>query len=866
MQRSVTILLAALFCLPGLSCGRSAGERPKELVVWGALGGGGSRGLEAAFSQFEKEHPGWVIVTSSGGSFGQATQKLMCGIAGGSPPDTLVQDRFSIGEWVARGAFMPLDEFIKESLDQERWADAVRSALDAGETLEAARSLAPLIGALQQLGPSRQLSLARTIQEGISDGRPLAQLQPLARELVSLCQGIHPQWYYKGCWEEASAGEGAERRVYGIPNVTDDRALYYNEDLLERAGPPCVDENGKARPPANWDELKAYAVKLTERDESGHIVRLGFAPNVGNASLYMYGWLNGGEFMSADGRTCTLDNPNVVEALQWMVGVCDALGGVQKIQSFATTLRGYGEFEPLITGQVVMMIYTSGLLNRIANYAPNLRFNVAPPPPGPKGDKPITWSGGWCWPIPTGARHQRMAFELIRFLMTDRIWKLQNVVEARYAASRGRCYVPEIAALPHINQMTYDMLIRDNPDVPRRVKKSFLLFTDLMKVSKFRPLTPVGQLLSDEIWRADEKAVRHTYSPAEALERGRRRVQEQLDFIYEQRDYPRVNWSYPLAIVGLLAVVGAGFIYLRFGRRKLARRMLRPESVAGYACASPWVIGFMALTAGPIVVSIIFSFCRYDVLHPAEFVGLENYRRLLWEDPLFWKSLANTTYMMLAIPIGMAVGLGVAMLLNTKVRGMQIYRTVFYLPAIVPAVASSILWIWILNPEIGLINSFLKMLGWSDPPKWLLSSSWLLGSKAAIILMGLWGAGAGMIIWLAGLKGVPQHLYEAADIDGAGPWGKFLHVTLPMLTPYIFFNMIMGIIGTLQVFTQAYIMTRGGPDDSTMFYVYYLFNNAFQYFKMGYASALAWILFLIILTLTLIQVKLAPKWVHYEAE
>ena len=180
-----------------------------------------------------------------------------------------------------------------------------------------------------------------------------------------------------------------------------------------------------------------------------------------------------------------------------------------------------------------------------------------------------------------------------------------------------------------------------------------------------------------------------------------------------------------------------------------------------------------------------------------------------------------------------------------------------------PAVASAILWIWVLNPEIGLVNSTLRLLGVSDPPKWLQSPDWWTGSKTAIILMGLWSAGAGMIIWLGGLKGIPRQLYEAAEIDGASTWRKFRHVTLPMLTPYIFFNLVMGIIGTLQIFAQAFIMTSGGPNDSTLFYAYYLFNNAFRYFKMGYASAQAWLLFVVVLVLTLVQWRLSKKWVHY---
>jgi multiple sugar transport system permease protein len=218
--------------------------------------------------------------------------------------------------------------------------------------------------------------------------------------------------------------------------------------------------------------------------------------------------------------------------------------------------------------------------------------------------------------------------------------------------------------------------------------------------------------------------------------------------------------------------------------------------------------------------------------------------------------------MILEVPLGMGVGLAVALLLNAKLKGMAVYRTIFYLPAVVPLVASAIMWIWILQPSSGLINTVLRTFG-IEGPLWLQSPVW---SKPSIILMGLWGAGSGMVIWLAGLQGIPEVLYEAAEVDGAGWWPKFLHVTLPMLSPYVFYNLVMGIIGTFQIFTKAYIMTQGGPVDSTLFYVYYLFNNAFRYFRMGYASAMAWILFIIILIFTLIQTKLSRTWVYYEEE
>ena len=864
-RRPVISLLLALLCLAAAPLEAPASEPDKELILWGV---GRRPGLDAAFRLFEAEHPGWTIITSAGATAGRMDpQKLMCAIAGGDPPDTLIQDRFSVGEWAVRDAFLALDELLRESIRQEQWATAARDALRAGRAAEAVAPLRELIAALEPLGPSRQLAVARQLAKAVSRDRPAGEVASDADALVELCQGIRGETFYRACWQEACFGEGEARRVYAVPNTTDDRALYYNTDLLERAG--LVDERGKARPPRDWEELKDYAVKLTERDARGGMTQLGFAPNYGNSWLYIYGWLNGGTFMSDDGRTCTLNDPRIVEALEFMVDVYDALGGVQQVNAFQSTFQS-GEFDPFLTGKVAMKIDGDWFQNTIANNAPNLRFGVVPAP-APTGRESVTWSGGFSWVIPSGAANPRIAFELIRFLNTDRIWMLRNVVESKYSASRGRAYVPQMAPLPHINQMVYERFVRDNPNLADRIKTHFLLFADLMKTSRFRPVTPAGQLLWDEHVRAFEKAVAHTYTPQEALDRGTRNVQQQLDILYEKTVYPKVNWLYPILTVAGLLAAGGAFVYFRFGRRNLLRRAVHPESLAGYTCASPWLIGFCVLTAGPIVISILYSFCRYDVLHEAEFVGLDNYRRLLFDDPLFWKSLANTGFMMLGIPLGMAVGLGVAMLLNTKVRGMQIYRTIFYLPAIVPAVASSILWIWVLNPQSGLINSFLKMLGVTDLPGWLTiadftADGWRLGAKSAIIVMGLWGAGAGMIIWLAGLKGIPQHLYEAAEIDGAGPWKRFRHVTLPMLSPYIFFNLIMGIIGTLQIFAQAYIMTGGGPDDSTMYYAYYLFNNAFRYFKMGYASALAWILFLIILALTLIQLKLAPRWVHYESE
>ncbi len=284
------------------------------------------------------------------------------------------------------------------------------------------------------------------------------------------------------------------------------------------------------------------------------------------------------------------------------------------------------------------------------------------------------------------------------------------------------------------------------------------------------------------------------------------------------------------------------------------------KNLVGYAFISPWLIGFCLFTAFPFLASIYFSFTRYNVVSPPVWVGTANYQVLLTSDPLFWKSLKVTLYYAaLAIPLGVVAGVSLALLLNLEVKGMSVFRTIFFLPSIVPSVASSVVFMWILNPQMGLINGLLRRFGILGPA-WLQDTDWALRS---IVFMSLWGVGGSMVIYLAGLKEIPAHLYEAAMIDGATTFHRMRHITLPMLTPVIFFNLVMGIIGTFQVFTEAYIMTQGGPEDSTLFYALYLFQRAWRYLDMGYASAMAWILFIVIMTVTGIVYRSQKRWVHY---
>lgn len=295
----------------------------------------------------------------------------------------------------------------------------------------------------------------------------------------------------------------------------------------------------------------------------------------------------------------------------------------------------------------------------------------------------------------------------------------------------------------------------------------------------------------------------------------------------------------------------------------------RRDAWEGYLFVSPWLVGFLVFTAGPMVVSLVMSFSAWDGITPISrirWVGTENYGTLLSGDPRFGKALANTIlYVLGAVPFGTLNALGMALLLNQEVRGQAVFRTLFYLPSVVSGVATSMMWMWLYNPSFGPINDALARMGVPQEhlPGWLTDPAWAL---PALIFMSFWGVGNSMLIYLAGLQGVPQSLYEAADLDGASSWMRFRNVTLPMLTPTLLFNLVMGIIGSFQTFTQAFIMTNGGPQDATLFYVLYLYQKAFQQFKMGYASAMAWILFAIVLSLTLTLLRSSRRWVYYEGE
>ena len=820
--------------------------------------------LAPVLRKFEAENPQYKVIYSvpvTKDLQGDA-QRLLCAVAGGVPPDVVYFDRFAIGEWAAKGAFEDLTPW----LDKQDKNDPYYINLDD---------------------------------------------------------------YYKFAVEEASyarPGSGDEPHIFGLPQGVDFRMLYMNVDLLKQEG--FEDEAGNVIPPKNWEELKRYAVELSEfkdpNDKSKGMTRLGFGPNEGNSWLYLYAWQSGGEFLNKERTEITMTSPEVSKALKYMTDVYDSVGGFNNVQAFTSSFQDEGAQDPFFVDQIAMKIDGQWAMDFIADYKKDMNFAVvAPPMPQSeldKGRQPLTWSGGFAYIMPSTSQNKEGAFKLMQFLLSD---ETLNFMEEEYKQgkeSQGKLYLPRGSAKRKLFEEVIQREVFDNPDIPKAFKDAYREMKKIGPNTYIRPVTPVGQMLwnkhiqgyelavahsktiqeqtdkelAEEISRrenagetltaTDKKELRGLIEARVAMTKVEAEVQDQLDGILSPDKGRKVNWT-PYAIGYFVLILIPFFaIYYRAKKAKAGNSLQYNSKEVGWAMlfAAPWFIGMAVFIAGPILFSIVISFTSWDVLNDAHYVGTANYERLA-SDEMFSTSLGNTLFMLLRVPISMAIGLMIAMMMNRAMRGIGTYRTIFYLPAIMPVVASAYLWIWLLNPQTGPINQGLEWLfdtalfewiesvfmtdengvvGDLTAPQWFQDKLW---SKPAMIIMNVWTAGSGMIIWLAGLQAIPKDLYEAARIDGANSWQRFWKITIPMLTPYILFNLIMGTIGTLQIFNEAFIMTQGGPENSTTFYAYYLFQQSFQYFRMGYASAMAWVLFMIVLALTVLKLWSSKKWVHYQS-
>jgi len=303
---------------------------------------------------------------------------------------------------------------------------------------------------------------------------------------------------------------------------------------------------------------------------------------------------------------------------------------------------------------------------------------------------------------------------------------------------------------------------------------------------------------------------------------------------------------------------------LTIRKRRWWQTLTGREALAGYAGISPWLVGFLVFQIVPLLFSAYYSLTEFNILSSPRFVGLDNYVKMFTDDRLFWHSLKVTViYTMVTVPLSIIIGYGLALLLNQKVKGLSFWRTAFYLPAVVPSLATAYLFSYVFQRRFGLIDSVLTTIGIRNPPHWLGDPDWAL---LTLVIMSLWSAGSGLILYLSALQGVPTSLYDSAKVDGANAWMRFRYVTLPMTSPVILFTFVMGVIGSFQVFTSAFIVTQGGPVNATLFYVLYLYRLGWRRMQMGYAAALAWVLFIIMLGLTILVLRMSRRWVYYEGE
>ncbi len=912
------------------------GDGIREITYW--LHGGVAGTYRDAIDEFErrcarKGTPCRVITGNAAiRNAVDDPQRFLTGVAGGAPPDVIFFNRYAIVQWAVRGAFQPLNDFIEEDKRtlarlQADLANA-RERRDRAETARLERQIADHKAMMidpsdfyencwrESLHGGKQYGIANsTDSRGLYyNGDLLIQAgfvykvdDPEVRAgTAKVGDARPPKTWEETCHKRCDARDGV---------VTEGRSLTSAlVDFVEAGVVPgdhvCLDPSGApqlarvtavephrltletvSNPPRNGKDVwfkvydgSGYALRLTRWDRRGRLRVVGWAPQWGNSWLYLFGWQNGGRFLSEDGKTITLNDPRIAEALQWMVDCYDALGGYRTVSAFQARMQG-GSLDPFLTGKVAMKVDGNYFAALMAMYKRGMNFGTAPAPMPARalteGRRPVSWMAGWAYAIPSTApkENQRLGWEFIKWMVSWEANRMQLDIVQDLRHAKGQLFFPPVHPKRLVCERFYKRYLHDRPDIPKRFHDAYDTFKELLRHAHHLPFTPAGNRLWTEHRRAMERSLNHDPAyptPKAALDYGTRVVQGDLDQILAPPSGKKVNWHWLIALYVGFVVVVAGGVYLHHTRRYKSKGFWRREWWAGLACASPWILGFLVFTAGPILFSILMSLSDYDVINDARWCGLGNYREA-FADPLFGKSLYNTVYMVIGVPLGLIVGLAMAILLDSGVRGLSAYRTVYYLPAIVPAVASSVLWIWVFHPSEGMINSLFDATGINTALQWLGVSKWLgvgvpinwLGetkmAKPSLILMGLWGAGAGMLIWLAGLKSIPEHLYEAASIDGANAWHRFRHVTLPMLSPYILFNLVMGTIAVFQIFTQAFIMTEGGPNDATLFYAYNLFNQAFRYLRMGYASALAWILFAIIFVLTLVQLYFSRKWVHYES-
>jgi multiple sugar transport system permease protein len=650
-------------------------------------------------------------------------------------------------------------------------------------------------------------------------------------------------------------------QVYTIPrDIAPVACIYYNKKIFDAAGIPYPsddwswsDDPARFKRPG-FDPNKDFLTvcqKLVKRDpKTGQITQFAV-----DAAYDPFIYSAGGRLANSvkQPTRVTFDDPATIHGIQFRADLINKYHVMPSPLDYSG--MGVGAPDLFLTGRLAM--FHSGIWN-----TPQFRdirsfdWDVAMFPKGPTGIRAFG-TGGSGYGVARGTKHPELAWELVKYL----------------AGPDGEAAMARTGlAQPAIRRLAESPVWLDGQKPAHK-----RITTEAVPFIVFNPFTPVWDEVMTKITPELDLVWLGRQSARQAVAKSQPIAQRALDDWLHPRALAPFPWAAGIVafFALLLAIAGVVWWVSRREWSALRSRHRRKDAAAGYTFIAPWIFGFLVFTLGPIVASLLLAFCQWDLINPAQWAGIGNFQRIFGQDELFLQSLWNTLYFtVISVPLGVIGSLAVALLLNVKFKGQAWFRTAYYLPAVTSAVAASVLWMWVFNPDFGLLNTAIdglhltwlaNLLHLVDPDKhkilWLNDERL---AKPALILMGLWGIGGGMIIFLAGLQGIPGALYEAAELDGAGTVSRFRNVTLPMLTPTIFFTLIMGVIGSFQVFTQAFVMTAGGPHNATLFYVLYLYQNAFQFLKMGYASALAWILFAFILVATLIQFRFS-NWVYYES-
>ena len=655
--------------------------------------------------------------------------------------------------------------------------------------------------------------------------------------------------------------------VYVLPrDIAPMAVVYYNKDLLDKEGIPYPDGSWtwdfKAHPEDPKD-FTSILQKLQKKDDAGKVIGWGLVPDDPAFLIDAFTYGQGARYVDdpEDPKRLLYDDPRVIDAYQLYAD----LATKDRLIPSTVSLAGTSSRQLFTQGKCAMFLSgiwpTNDLRKEIAKPSEEggFRWDIGLSPSYRNGKRAYP-TGGSGYAIMASTKHKEAAWELTRWMAgPPGMTAMAAAGIAQPAIRRLALEEPWIPG-PHTppeQQIPHNRIITDTAEKSVVFAPTGFLWSEVNSIAR----QPTSQVY------AGDRTAKDAFAQSLPL------AQQRLDTLRKELDLKPFNWGIALVVgIGIAFAILAWLYGPELGKRRSNRE--KSEARAAYLFLTPWIIGVIVFTAGPMILSLLMSFADWDLIRPARWRGLGNYNEALRVDPVFWKSVSVTfLYAFVSVPLGIVFSLLLALLLNTKVKGIAIWRTCYYIPAMASPIASSLIWVKLFQPEGGLMNGialnvpilrnlFLPLASSNGTINWLGNDKTAL---ASLIFMGFFGVGGGMLILLASLQGVPQFYYEAATLDGAGPWRRFRAVTVPLISPALFFTTITGFIGAFQVFTQAFQMTQGGPDNSTMFFMLNAYNNAFRVLRMGYSSSLAWILFLVILLFTVVQMQ-GNRFVHYEGE